>query len=71
MAAADPDEATVAGSELVLTGVGMSADRLAALLDSCLLTEAEREGLGLSALADPFTGVLGPAEELPTRPDGS
>jgi G3E family GTPase len=71
IAVADADEAMVAGNELVLTGVGMSPDRLAALLDSCLLTEAERAGPGWSALADPFTGALGPAEWLPTRPDGS
>lgn len=71
IAVADADEAIVAGNELVLTGVGMSPDRLAALLDSCLLTEAERAGPGWSALADPFTGALGPAEWLPTRPDGS
>lgn len=65
----EPEDATVAGSELVLTGVGMLPDRLSTLLDSCRLTEAERAGVDWSAITDPFTGALGPAEGLPTRPN--
>lgn len=61
MAVVDPKEATVAGSELVLTGVGMSPDRLAGVLDGCRLTAAEAERADWSAVTDPFTPALGPA----------
>lgn len=65
---AGPGQDPVAGSELLLTGVGLSAGPLAALLDSCLVTGAERARTDWSGLADPFADALGPAGQLPALP---
>lgn len=65
LAAAEPDEPTVAGSSLVLTGIGVCVDWLGDLLDSCLLTEIERRTRSWLDVADPFEAALGPALDGP------
>lgn len=62
MGLADPDEVTLVGSELVLTSIGLCSGRIADVLDSCLLSPAER-GTDWSSVDDPFATAVGSAED--------
>ncbi|MFC0627393.1 CobW family GTP-binding protein [Kribbella deserti] len=52
------DTEHLAECTLVATGVGLDPARLQAILDACLLTEAELTTLDWHSLDDPFAGVL-------------
>lgn len=52
------DTEHLAECTLVATGVGLDPIRLQAVLDACLLTEAELTTLDWHSLEDPFAGVL-------------
>ncbi|TWD82046.1 G3E family GTPase [Kribbella amoyensis] len=52
------DTEHLAECTVVATGVGLDPARLQAVLDACLLTEAELATLDWQSLEDPFAGVL-------------